>query len=245
MSLIKLSAGNDEYWLLNDIPHQRGQFDISTALNGDIIEIYNLNTLKSLARGKYDEFSPDGVTAYGSLTLLIDDLKTFFFKSSGGGGTTTQNGFIDYNDTTGNVNITANTWTTIPNNGLGSFTNKNYPPTGVNELMDTSTGAIDTTELVLGDTIIIRNDFKINPNTNNALLEFRYQLGAGAGLYTLESIVSRLDSGSGQDYRFSLKPDLIYIGDENTRLNPISLQVRLSTNGIILNAGTVIQVIKR
>lgn len=245
MSLIKLSAGNDEYWLLNDIPHQRGQFDISTALNGDIIEIYNLNTLKSLARGKFDEFSPDGISAYGSLTLLIDDLKTFFFKSSGGGGTTTQNGFIDYNDTTGTINITANTWTTIPNNGLGAFTNKNYPPTGVTELMDTSTGAIDTTELVLGDTIIIRNDFKINPNTNNALLEFRYQLGTGAGLYTLETIIGRLDSGSGQDYRFSLKPDLIYMGDENTRLNPIALQVRLSTDGTLLNAGTVIQVIKR
>jgi len=245
MSLIKLSAGNDEYWLLNDIPHQRGQFDISTALNGDIIEIYNLNTLKSLARGKYDEFSPDGISSYGSLTLLIDDLKTFFFKSSGGGGTTTQNGFIDYNDTTGTISITANTWTTIPNNGLGAFTNKNYPPTGVTELMDTSTGAIDTTELVLGDTIIIRNDFKINPNTNNALLEFRYQLGTGAGLYTLETIIGRLDSGSGQDYRFSLKPDLIYMGDENTRLNPIALQVRLSTDGTLLNAGTVIQVIKR
>ncbi len=166
-------------------------------------------------------------------------------EQNGGGGSTVQNGFIDYNDTTGIVNITANTWTTIPNNGLGAFTNKNYKPSGVTELMDTSTGAIDTTELSLGDTIIVRNDFKINPNTNNALLEFRYQLGSGGGLYTLETIVARLDSGSGQDYRFSLKPDLIYMGDENTRLNPIALQVRLSTNGTISNAGTVIQVIKR
>ena len=86
MSLIKLSAGNDDYWELNGIPHQRGEFDISAVIGQDIIEIYSLNTLKSLARGKYDEFSPDGVTPYGSTQLLVDDLKTFFFATAGSGG---------------------------------------------------------------------------------------------------------------------------------------------------------------
>ena len=64
------------------------------------------------------------------------------------------NGFIDYNDTTGSVSITANTWTTIPNNGLGAFTNKTYKPEGVTEFMDVSNGSIDTSELNLGDAII-------------------------------------------------------------------------------------------
>ena len=72
------------------------------------------------------------------------------------------NGFIDYNDTTGGVSLTAGTWTTIPNNGLGAFTNKTYKPEGVTELMDVSTGAIDTSELHLGDSILIRNDFVVN-----------------------------------------------------------------------------------
>ena len=155
------------------------------------------------------------------------------------------NGFIDYNDTTGIINLTANTWTDIPNDGLGAFTNKTYAPIGVTEFMDVSTGYIDTTELELGDTIIIRNDYKINPNTNNALLEFRYELGAGVATYTLEKIVGRLDAGSGQDYRFNLNTDLIYMGDLNTRDNPIKLQVKLSTNGTLLNAGSVIQLIRR
>lgn len=155
------------------------------------------------------------------------------------------NGFIDYNDTTGIINLTANTWTDIPNNGLGAFTNKTYTPIGVTEFMDVSTGYIDTTELELGDTIIIRNDYKINPNTNNALLEFRYELGTGVATYTLEKIVGRLDAGSGQDYRFNLNTDLIYMGDLNTRDNPIKLQVKLSTNGTLLNAGSVIQLIRR
>lgn len=155
------------------------------------------------------------------------------------------NGFIDYNDTTGTVSIAPNTWTTIPNNGQGGFTNKTYAPEGITELMDVSTGAIDATELSLGDGILVRNDFQVNPNTNNALLQFRYQLGSGGNAYTLETNLGRLDDGSGKNYRFSLKPDLIYMGDENTRNNPIILQVRLSTSGTLINAGSAIQLIKK
>ena len=86
MSLIKLSAGNDEHWLLNDVPHQRGQFDISAKIGAEVVEIFNLATLKSLARGKFDDFSPDGTTPYADTQALIDDLKTFFFRSLAGGG---------------------------------------------------------------------------------------------------------------------------------------------------------------
>jgi hypothetical protein len=96
MALTKLSAGNDEHWLLNDVPKQRGQFDISAKIGQEVVEIYSLNTLKSLARGKYDEFSPDGITPYASTQALIDDLKTFFFRSvsGGGGGVQSVNGDI-------------------------------------------------------------------------------------------------------------------------------------------------------
>ena len=157
-------------------------------------------------------------------------------------------GFIDYNDTstsTTPITLVADTWTTIPNDGLGAFSNNSYKPNGnVTELMDTSTGAIDPTGLQLGDTILIRNDFTVNPNTNNASLEFRYQLGTGGGAYTLGKRLGRLDEGSGTDYRFSLSPDLIYMGDTNTRDNPITLQVKLTSGGTLVNAGTVIQVIR-
>ena len=184
--------------------------------------------------------------------ISLDDVENLLGSTFSSGGTPSPTptplpvqGFIDYNDTTGNVEITADTWTTIPNNGLGSFTNKVYAPQGVTELMDTSTGAIDTTELSLGDTILIRNDFSVNPNTNNALLEFRFTLGGGGNEYTLETTLGRLDDGSGKDYRFSLVPQLIYMGDENTRLNPIGLELKLSSAGTFVNAGSVIQVIKR
>ena len=244
MSLIKIEAGDDQFWLLNDIPHQRGQFDISATLGGELVEIYSLNTLKRLAKGNFNEFSPDGVTPYASLSALIDDLKTFFFKTIGTGTNTMDGiGFIDYNDASGRFTISANTWTDLPNDGAGAYTNKAYAPDGVTELMDSSTGYIDPTQTTLGDVLLVRNDFTVNPNTNNALLEFRYSLGGGAGAYTLPTIIGRLDSGSGTDYRFTLRADKIYMGDDNTRLNPVKLQVRLSANATVTNAGTVITLI--
>lgn len=159
--------------------------------------------------------------------------------------TNPEQGFIDYNDSTGGVAIVADTWTSIPNDGAGAFSNDTHKPTKINQLLETTTGQIDPTELDLGDTILIRNDYSINPNTNNAELEFRYVLGSGASEYTLETTIGRLDDGSGKDYRFSLKPDLIYMGDTNTRDNLITLQIKLSSNGTLTNAGTVIQVIKK
>jgi hypothetical protein len=187
----------------------------------------------------------DGI-AFSSADDLELFLSTSIGQSSNSNGNCGQlSGFMDYNDTTGSISLTANTWTDIPNNGLGAFTNKTYKPDGVTELMDVATGYIDVTELNLGESILIRNDYTVNPNTNNSLLEFRYELGTGAGTYTLEKIKGRLDSGSNQDYRFSLEPDLIYMGDTNTRNNPIKLQIRLSTNGTLTNAGSVIQLLKR
>ena len=179
---------------------------------------------------------------------IRNELLENILAATTGGGSGTGQGFIDYNDTSTTTTplvLSSDVWTTIPNNGAGAFTNYTYKPSGITELMNVVTGAIDPAELVLGDTILIRNDYTITPGTNNTLLEFRYALGGGGSTYTLEKIIGRLDSGSGNPYRFSLVPDLIYIGDLNTKDNPIEIQVRLSASGTLVNAGTVIQVIKR
>ena len=169
-------------------------------------------------------------------------------STSGAGGGGTDQGFIDYNDTSTTTTplvLTGGVWTTLPNDGLGAFSNDTYKPPSVTELMNVTNGNIDATELVLGDNLLIRNDFTVTPATNNTLLEFRYSLGTGVQSYTLEKNMSRLDSGSGIPYRFSLDVHKIYIGDLNTRDNPIILQAKLSANGTLVNAGTVITVIKR
>lgn len=153
-------------------------------------------------------------------------------------------GFIDYNDTTGNVSLTANTWTDVPNNGEGAFSNFLYKPEGVTNLLDTSTGYLDFSELSLGSEIIVRNDFTVTPVTNNALLEVRYVLGQGAGEYNLRFWFERLDNGSGIPYQ-KVVSFPIYMGDENTQGGVGKLQVKLSTDGTLNNAGSYISAIVR
>ena len=176
----------------------------------------------------------------------LSDFITFYenntgFSSAGSSASTTKQGFIDYNDTTGSVTLTPDTWADVPNNGLGSFTNKIYKPTTINEVLDGSTGYLDFSELTLGSQLLIRNDFTVTPNTNNSLLEVRYLLGQGAGEYALKFWSERLDSGSGIGYQRVISFP-IYMGDTNTQGGVGKLQVKLSTNGSINNAGSYIKI---
>ena len=150
-------------------------------------------------------------------------------------------GFIDYNDATGDVTLVSDTWTDVPNNGLGAFTNKTYKPIIISDVMDTSTGYLDFSELTLGSQILIRNDFTVVPNTNNSLLEVRYVLGQGEGEYALKFWSERLDSGSGIDYQRVISFP-IYMGDTNTQGGVGKLQIKLSTNGTVNNAGSYIKI---
>ena len=145
---------------------------------------------------------------------------------------------------TGEIDLTSDTWTDVPNNGAGAFTNKAYAPNGITELLDVSTGYLDFTQLDLGDSVQVRIDFKVNPNINNATLECRYVLGNGAGGYALKVFEKRLDRGSGIDYDADKGSFLIYMGDDNTRLNAGKLQVKLSSDGKLTNAGVAIQIFK-
>jgi len=155
------------------------------------------------------------------------------------------NGFADYNHGGSSVTLTPDVFAQIPNDGTGAFTNTAYPPVGFVRLMDTATGKIDPSDLDLGDFLIIRNDFEITPSINDAAVEFRYTLGSGANAYTLTQQLGRLDRGSGIPYRFSLRPDMIYMGDANTRDNPIGLEIRCTGAATVVNAGIAIGVVKR
>ena len=162
-------------------------------------------------------------------------------------GLSNQNGVVDYNDTataTTPITLTTNTWTTLTNDGLGAFTNTTYAPDGSLPMLS-GTGQIDISRLPLGSWLVIRPDYTVTPSSNNSSLEFRYQLGTGAGAYTLEKNEGRLDLGAGIPYRRALEAHFIYVGDANTRDNPITLQIKLSANGSVVNAGMAIGVVTR
>ena len=101
---------------------------------------------------------------------------------------------------------------------------------------DSSSGYLDVSQLNLGDEIFIRTEFLIVPKFDKSLLKARYLLGSGAGEYPLQFLSTRLDDGAGVDY-----PQTqffgIYMGDLNTKNNPIKIQVKLSESGVLVNKG--------
>ena len=157
-------------------------------------------------------------------------------------------GFADYNDASTSVTPTilvADTWTDVPNDTLGAYTNTSYLPEGMTTLMDGSTGYLDFSELTLGSDIHIRIDYTVTPNTNNALVESRYTLGNGGGIYSLPINSKRLDSGSGIPYAADKGSFYIYMGDTNTLQGVGKLQVKLTTGGTLVNNGVAIKIYKK
>ena len=155
--------------------------------------------------------------------------------------------WADYNDTSTTdspVDLVSEVWTNLPNNGEGSFTNTSFMmDAGVTTLMDKSTGAFDFRELSLGDTVYIRNDYEVTPTLNGTHLSVRYLLGTGEGQYTLEKAITTLSDGA-RSYRISLGVDMIYMGDDNTRQNPVQLQVLTSEKATVKNNGSVVHVLR-
>ena len=191
-----------------------------------------------------DIHEPKGIGSAAANQVYVAD-----GAGSGAWGTLSDfnNGIADYNDTSSAaspVTLAANTWTTLPNDGLGPFTLESLP-TGVTTLLDSSTGAIDISELTQYSTLKIRPDFTVTPDSNNADLEFRFLLGAGAGQYSLPTSLGRLDQGAGVPYRRAGLLLGVYAGDSNTINNPIFLQVKLTSSGTVVNAGMYIEVYKR
>lgn len=160
-------------------------------------------------------------------------------------GTEGRDGFVDYNNTVAGVDVAADTWHTLPNNGAGAFSNLAYAPPGVTNLINTSSGAIEPYTLNLGDTIFIRSDFTVIPTIHEARLEFRYTLGTGAGAYTLPTRSYRLLEGAGRPDRIVSDSFHIYMGDTNTRDNPIYLQIKCSADFNVFNAGAAIAILRR
>lgn len=156
-------------------------------------------------------------------------------------------GFEDANDTSTAstpINLTPDTWTALPNDGLGSFSNKSYLPGGITRLFNPSTGKIDPTELELGSYLLVRADWTVNPTINGAFVEYRLTLGNGGNAYALPVFSTSLANGGGKDYRFT-PLSYVYMGDTNTRNNEIGLEVKCSELATLTVAGMAIQAARR
>jgi hypothetical protein len=134
---ITLTAGStpDTSFSINGLEYQRGGYtpiyDIQKNTDGTInseslkIGLRSINTNEQLVSPTLLSGWKNGSgTAYTTLASLLEDITSLVFRSALGGSGALKTGFIDYNDTTGEIPLTANTWTDVPNNGLGSFSKK-------------------------------------------------------------------------------------------------------------------------
>ncbi|WP_439132427.1 hypothetical protein [Polaribacter sp.] len=99
------------------------------------------------------------------------------------GGERLYRGVIDYNDTSttttpielnsGNANLS--TWVNLPNDGLGAYSLNTV--VGVSDIIDTTDGKYDFSELKQGDLVDLRIDLRVTTNTPNVLVKARILLG--------------------------------------------------------------------
>lgn len=163
----------------------------------------------------------------------------------------THTGFQDFNAVNSYpITVAADTWTTVVNDGAGAFSQDTYGPYDPGDggqklgpLIDVTTGSIDPTQLRLGQKILVRSDLRFTPTVNNTYVQFRYELGTGAGTYYLTTQVGLLSAGAGIEYPVQTT-NYIYMGDTNTRNNPITLQVFCSNETTFTNLGSVIEVLE-
>ncbi len=139
-------------------------------------------------------------------------------------------GLFDYNDlATASAPIVVTTVGSpfvLTNDGLGSFTNKLFPPIGVTDVWNASSDVFDWSELKLGDMVDIRLDFDLITSSVNTEIKVDLHLGTGGSAYTIPYIPESnfKNAGTHNINRYNG----IYMGDENTLNN--GGQFKISTD---------------
>lgn len=171
----------------------------------------------------------------GSAARAIINLVVDFANAKRGG-------FVDYNDattTTTPIEPNADTWTNLTNDGAGPFTIKTYLPDGITDIWDVATDEFDFSELSLGDHITIRFDMTIITSSPNTNVGMRILLGDGDDAYDLQLGGDVLYKSADTHHDVMLQK--IYMGADNTRLNPGIPQIIVDngTTDIIVNGWAV------
>lgn len=157
--------------------------------------------------------------------------------------TTRTKAYVDYNHDGPAISVTADTWTDLPNNGLGTYTKLGgLVNVGATALLDTSTGYLDFSDLRLDDELELRQDIEISTAVNGAEVRLRLYLGEpGVGEYELPYTLATIGQGSGA---FSRRVGnlLMYLGDANTKGFPGRIQVYCTEDCQVRNNGVYIKV---
>lgn len=135
-------------------------------------------------------------------------------------------GFFDYNDSQAStINVSANTWTKLTNDGLGAYTNKVYKSVYLTDIWNTSTNQFNWTGMKLGDTVDIRVEFSITTTSPNQIMNMSiYNAVGNAAEYSVGFTpeVQYKNVGTRVVNAFTS----IYMGDNRTLLNPSEIRIK-------------------
>jgi len=139
-------------------------------------------------------------------------------------------GFLDYNDlatASSPISILAGNTAKLTNDGLGPFTNKAHPPTGVTDVWLTAGQTFDFSELSLGAIVHYRLDITVDISGANAEVTGEIELAAGGTPYTLNIFRNYFKSAG--VYNITVA-NFIYMGDNNTLNGGGEFRVSSSNN---------------
>lgn len=177
---------------------------------------------------------------------LLEDILAAI--QSGGGVLPADNcriGWADYNDAETAVTpiqVLAGVPKQITNDTLGPQTSRAFLPSGVTDIWDPVADQFDFSELRNGDLVDIRFDAEITTTTPNQL--FRLAFVGGIGGFQYEVVMS-----SGVAKNTGLVPvsrfNSVYIGDDNTRLNPAELRLTSDADATVVVKGWYCKILMR
>jgi hypothetical protein len=147
-------------------------------------------------------------------------------------------GILDYNDlataTTPIVVTGGAGYVDLPNDGLGAFTNKLYPPAGVTDVWTAGTGLFDWSQLVLGDMVDIRLDVEVTTSGANQDFDIELELGTGGFAYSIPFERQLVKSAGAVPVNVY---NGIYLGDSNTLDNGAKFKIKSDGNATVIVRG--------
>jgi len=174
-------------------------------------------------------------TAFGGTTLSIPTDEIF------------TGGLVDYNDlgtqTTPISVIGGAASVVLTNDGLGSFTNKTFLPTGVTDIFNSTTNQFDWSQLSNGDMIDIRLDLLVTTTQPNQTVDVELMMASGqVGEYPI--LFSTASYKTVKEHKVN-RFNGVYMGDDFTRLNPAEFKISSDSNCTVKVNGWYCKIIKR
>lgn len=143
-------------------------------------------------------------------------------------------GFMTYSNSSSTpVSVTGgSTWYQLLNDGLGTYSTDDYASTGITQLWNTSTNALDFTQLEIGDQYELAMYMSITTTTANQELDFRIRTGIGsAGEFALTFHHAYYKTAGTYPLQINFP---LYVGTSYTKANPGRLEVKSADNASVL-----------